>query len=169
MIALRELTEKDIPILNKWRNDKNISDFLVTNYTYINIETDIAWFKKYLNERDNNCRFSIIDAGKDSEDIVGVVYLTEINWINRNACVGIIIGDDQQNKGYGTEAIKLIVNHAFNNLNLHRVYAYILEYNDRSVKIFEKNNFVLDGVLKEAIFKNGKYHNLSVYSLINNL
>ena len=68
--------------------------------------------------------------------------------------------------GYGTETIRLLKKYIFEELNMNRIYLNILEENISSRKLFEKMGFIQEGVQREAVFKNGKYNNLIMYSLL---
>jgi RimJ/RimL family protein N-acetyltransferase len=137
MIYLREITEKDIEVINIWRNDLNLIDLLGANFRYINIETDREWFNNYMRNRLNQVRCSI--CLKENDELVGLVSLTSIDNLNKQAEFHIMIGNDEhQNKGYGKFAIKEMLKHAFNNLNLNRVYLYVLSNNLRAINAYSK-------------------------------
>jgi len=158
MIYLRELTGADVAIINEWRRDKELLSHLVAPFRYINMETEQKWFDDYLTKRDNNLRCAICST--KTNEIVGAVYLLNIDHVSRSAELGILIGKRELlNKGVGFFAMKLMLDHAFLNLNLHRVYAAILEYNERSIHVAETLGFHREGVLRESVYKDGKYHN----------
>lgn len=158
MIYLREVTRVDIGIINEWRNDRELQSHLTAPFRYINIETDENWFDDYLKKRNNNIRCAI--CLNHTKEIVGVVYLLNIDHVSRNADLGIMIGKKgHQDMGIGFAATKLMLDHAFNNLNLHRVYAAILEDNHRSINLGESLGFRKEGNLRESVFKDGKYYN----------
>lgn len=90
---------------------KNYPKIFLGGYRFINYEVDEAWFNRYLQSRSNSVRCAIID---DNDQIVGCVYLLNIDNINLCADVHIMIGDkDNRGKGIGTFALHSIVNHAF--------------------------------------------------------
>lgn len=163
MYRLREIEEKDIEIINTWRNDKDLIDCLVSPFRYINIETDEKWFDGYMKARVGQIRLSILDDKK----LIGLVYLLDIDFVSRNAHLGIMIGDaNYRHKGAGSFAIKEILNHAFNNLNLERVYLQTLEYNKPAINLYEKLGFKKEGIMRQAVFKNGKYVDLYLYAIL---
>jgi diamine N-acetyltransferase len=166
MIYLRELTRADIGIINEWRRDKKVQSSLVSPFRYVNIETDDKWFNDYLaGGRANNVRCAI--CLRKTKEIVGVVYLLNIDYVSRSADVGMMIGKKElQNKGIGVFALKIMLDHAFIDLNLHRVYSAPLEYNDRSIKVAEMLGFRREGTLRESAYKEGKYHNQIVMGLL---
>ena len=165
MIYLREITKSDLPIINKWRNDRNIVDMLGSPFRFINIETDENWFQEYQNHRDRSIRLAICDI--DTNSIIGVVYLTDIDWINRTARYNIMIGETAyQNKGVGKSATDLMLEHAFNDMNLHKLWLRVLENNLKAISLYEKCGFIKEGVNRQHIFKNGMYVNLIAMGIL---
>ena len=81
---------------------------------------------------------------------------------------GILINPDEQNKGYATEAIRLLSNYLFNYLNLHKVYATTSENNSNTIKLLKSLGFHQDGVMRDHHFYNGQYYNQMIFSLISN-
>jgi RimJ/RimL family protein N-acetyltransferase len=163
--TLREISKTDLPIINQWRNDKELIDLLGNNFLYIAGEVDENWFENYINNRHTAVRLAIITPV--NSNFIGMVHLTGIHQINRSAEFSILIGDrDYWAKGAGSQATKAMLDHAFNNLNLNRVYLTVLENNERAIKMYEKVGFKREGVLREAIFKNGKYCNLIQMSIL---
>lgn len=167
MIFLREITKTDIEIINKWRNDQEIVDSLGATFRYVNLETDEIWFENYMKNRTTQIRCAI--CLKENGKIIGVVYLIKIDQISKNAEFAIMIGDkDQQNKGIGTIATKTMLEYAFQHLNLNRVYLTVLEKNSRAIRMYEKVGFTVEGVMREAIYKDGVYQNQLIMSFLKN-
>lgn len=165
MICLRELSKSDILTVNKWRNDTQMIDYLGANFRYINIETDEYWFDNYQKNRNTQVRCAI--CIENSNKFIGLVSLTNIHDINKNAEFHIMIGEScEVNKGYGTIAIKIMLNHGFNNLNLNRIELKVLETNLRAIRSYEKVGFVKEGLLRNVVFKNGEYINMIVMGIL---
>lgn len=161
-LQLRELQRKDLIEINKMRNNKNIIDNLGANFRYINQEVDERWFDNYMNNRSNVVRCSIVN----NEKFAGLVTLSDIDHLNQTACFHIMIREECQNAGIGSFAIKKILCHAFNNLNLNRIELEVLSNNLRAVHVYEKNGFKKEGVRRQAIYKNGKYVDLIIMSIL---
>mgnify|MGYP005775168369 CR=1 FL=1 len=164
MYRLRELEYKDLEEINKWRNDKDIIDQLGAPFRFINFKVDEIWFDNYMKNRSSNVRCSIID---DESKLIGLVSLTGINMLNQSADFHIMIGNkESQGKGAGTFAVKEILNHAFNNLNLHRVELTVLKNNERAMKLYEKSGFKREGTLRQVYYKNGSFVDAYIYSIL---
>lgn len=97
---------------------------------------------------------------------IGTVVLSDIDYKNGTAEIHIKLGNQTRSKGYGTETVSLISSYAFNELRLNCVYAHINTYNEKSKKLFQKCGFKEDGILRDRIFKKGKYHSVYIYSLL---
>lgn len=154
--SLRELTRADLVHITKWRNNPELIQHLCSPFRFIDEEVDTLWFNKYLESRARNIRLAI--CKKNSGEIVGAVYLLDIDWLHKNAEFGILIGDESaQGKGAGEFATRGILQHAFMDLNLHRVNLVALVSNERALRLYRKIGFVDEGISREALFKNGVY------------
>lgn len=163
MIRLRELSRKDLPVINSWRLDRSLNEVMGSPYRFIDMEVEEKWFDNYLNDRNSCIRCTICD----DETIVGIISLTNIDYHNRCCRLHIMIGNvSNRNKGIGTYAIREMVKHAFLNVNMNRVELGILDYNEHSSYVFEKIGFHLEGIKREAVFKNGKYVDMKEYSIL---
>ena len=158
-VFLREICKKDIPAVNRWRNDKRLSEYLCAPFRYSNLEGDKDWFANYMRNRNTNLRCAI--CLKRTKKIIGVVYLTSIDLINRSAEFSIMLGErDYQNKGIGTVVTRMMLEHAFLNLNLNRIFLVVQQDNNAGIRCYEKNGFRKEGVLREALYKKGGYKDL---------
>lgn len=149
-------SEEEIQKFAEWMND-----FQVTDYTGRTSQiTTYASEKEYLEnaEKDTEKRtFNIVNLEDDK--LFGTVGLEHINWVERSAVLGIFIGDDDfRSNGYGTEAIKLLLEYGFKYLNLHSIRLDLLSVNERAHKCYLKCGFKDTGCSREEIFLNGKYY-----------
>jgi UDP-4-amino-4,6-dideoxy-N-acetyl-beta-L-altrosamine N-acetyltransferase len=165
MYKLRELEKKDLETINKWRNDPELISMLGAPFRFINLEVDEKWFAGYMNNRGNTVRCAIVEETND--DILGLVSLVSIDHLNQSAEFHIMIGNkENQGKGMGTFAVNAMLQHAFYNMNLQRVELTVLEDNTRARHLYEKCGFVQEGVKRKAKYKNGKFINMLLYSVL---
>jgi RimJ/RimL family protein N-acetyltransferase len=158
-IFLREIEAADLPTITAWRADRDVVDALVGNFRHVNGDIDRRWYDAYLASRANNVRLAICQ--RESGQCVGVVYLLNIHWINRSGEFGIQIGDRAaRGRGIGESATRLMLQHAFGDLNIHRVYLSVLADNARAIRLYERIGFRHEGVQREAVFKCGRYIDL---------
>lgn len=167
MFKLRELEKRDLPAINRWRNDKEIIDCLGAPYRFINLEVDESWYASYMGNRGNAVRCAITEDSND--EILGLVSLTSIQFLNQSAEFHIMIGDSKnQNRGIGTFAVKEMLHHAFYHMNLHRIELSVLETNQRAIHLYEKCGFVREGIKRKCSYKNGGFVNMYIYSILKN-
>jgi len=96
-----------------------------------------------------------------------MVSLTRIDYVHRHAEFHIVIGERAaQNRGLGTAATRAIVRHGFRDLNLHRIYALILQTNLSSIRTCEKAGFRHEGTVREGAYKNGRYQDVVLMGLL---
>lgn len=90
----------------------------------------------------------------EDDKVIGFVELAGFDWSARNAWVAIGIGErEYRGKGYGTEAMQLMLRYAFEALNLHRINLTVFSYNQRAIRSYEKSGFHYEGTQREVIFK----------------
>jgi RimJ/RimL family protein N-acetyltransferase len=164
VIALRELTRDDIPQINEWRRDRDLLNGLAAPFRHIGPEIDQAWYDRYMTQRDREVRCAICEP---DGQMIGVVSLTAIDPVNRQAELHIMIGKSTaRGRGAGTHATRAMLQHAFRDLNLHRVYLSVLESNAAARHMYDKIGFRVEGTLRDAAFKNGSYSNLIVMGIL---
>ncbi|MCR5309397.1 MAG: GNAT family N-acetyltransferase [Bacilli bacterium] len=165
MYILREIERNDIKIINEWRRDKTLQSFLGGGFRFINEDVDIEWYERYLRVRNNNIRCAIVD--KDKNELVGVCYLLDINFVNRSAEIHIMIGDkNNRGRGAGTFAMVEMLKHGFFDLNLERIELEVLESNEKAYDLYKKLGFKKEGTKRHAVFKNGEFFNVFFMSLL---
>ncbi|GJF27513.1 acetyltransferase [Kitasatospora sp. NE20-6] len=101
------------------------------------------------NEQDDRLDLALVDRAADR--CVGEVVLNEWDGPNRSCNLRILIGPGGRDRGLGTEAVRLVLGHAFGHLALHRVSLHVYAFNPRARRVYEKAGFVAEGVLREAL------------------
>ena len=122
------------------------------------------WIEKHY-EREDTFAFSIRTLEKD--ELIGMIGLDSIRWTHRDAFVGIGLGERAfWGKGYGTDAMKIILRYAFTELNLRRVTLDVFEYNSRGVRSYEKAGFIIEGRERQVILREGRRWDLIFMGLL---
>lgn len=156
-VYLSPSSMEDAEVYIRWMNDFNVTDYTGRSHVVQNWESEKAWLEKELNQ---NTYFMAI-VSRETEEVIGNISLNNTDLINRTATLGIMIGEaENRSKGYGTEAIKLLLDFAFNYLNLNSVYLTYLDCNERARKCYEKVGFKEIGKRRNCRFLNGKYHDI---------
>lgn len=166
MYKLREIKKEDLEKINNWRNDNELINYLGAPFRYINLEVDCRWYDNYMQNRDKNLRCTIIETS-DENNILGLVSLTNIDFINRSAEFHIMVGDkNNRGKGIGYFSTTEILKHAFSNMNLNRIELGVIESNYRAIKLYKKIGFKHEGIKRESTYKNGKFVNMIIMSIL---
>ncbi len=163
----RELKQEDLQgNWYNWFNDGEVTLYQNKKYFPNSIEKQTEYYN-YLLKSNQDVVFAII-SDDDKNIHIGNVGLHKIDWIHRSAELGIVIGEkDYQGKKIGKNAWQLITNYGFQTLNLHRIYALIMENNLSSIKCAEGAGFSKEGFIKDYFFKEGLYNNVFYYNAIN--
>ncbi|MGI6664955.1 MAG: GNAT family N-acetyltransferase [Christensenellaceae bacterium] len=154
-IRLRKMTAEDIPLYHAWRTDMEV--MRTTNH-YLDMY-DAEETRQFVEQVILNApaakNYMIID--KKEEKAIGITSLIQIDDKNRNAEGIIDIGEkDFWGKGYGKEALSLLLDYAFYEMNLHRVSLNVYAMNKRALALYEKLGFQNEGCAREALFREGR-------------
>jgi RimJ/RimL family protein N-acetyltransferase len=97
---------------------------------------------------------------------IGLARLDDIDYTNRNICVGLDIIKEFRGKGHGNAGFKLLLDYCFKELNMHRAWLFVLDTNARAVSLYTKLGFVQEGEQRERLYRDGVYHNYIMMSLL---
>ena len=138
----------------EWFNDFKTTDYIGMSSKIMTLEKE----KEYIaNHMDDEASLNIVTLDKDK--LIGTVGLEHIDHVNMTATLGIFIGDEKEReKGYGTEAIKLILDYGFNYLNLNNIKLDVVEFNERAIACYKKCGFKEYGRRRKCEFIDGKYY-----------
>ena len=138
----------------EWLNDFETTDYIGKSSKLITLDDEIKYFT---NPKEDEYVFFIVRVEDDK--LIGTVGLHNVNYTNRCATLGIFIGDKSgRNKGYGTEAIRLILEYGFKYLNLNNIKLDVLEFNERAQACYKKCGFKEYGRRRKSEFLYGKYY-----------
>lgn len=155
-LYLRPLEESDINqrYLN-WINNSKVARFLEVNLFPIT-KIELMAFYKQQKKSKIDIIFAIVAKNKDMH--IGNIKLGNINYVHRYADLGIMIGErDFWDRGYGQEAINLLLNYAFNRLNLNKVILGVYGNHRAAIKCYRKIGFKVEGKIRKLLYFEGKY------------
>ena len=153
-IYLSPMNTEDYEKFTEWMNDFDTTDYLGRSCFNTTLEGEKEYLEKHAK---GEMQFMIVRLEDDIA--IGTISLDNICNINRRATLGIFIGDKSgRNKGYGTEAIRLMLDYGFNYLNLNNIKLDVLEFNKRALACYKKCGFKEYGRRRKANFLNGKYY-----------
>ncbi|WP_454053291.1 GNAT family N-acetyltransferase [Clostridium sp. Marseille-Q7071] len=164
-IKLSALKKEDVDKITMWYEDV---DFL-RNYdggiAYPETKESMEkWYEETINSKENFC-FSIRIL--EEKNMIGFLVLSSIMWNNGSFWISICIGNEEnRKKGYGSEALKLLIDYSFRELNLHRLQLTVFSYNTSAIKTYEKLGFKKEGVYREAIYRDNNRYDMYLYGLL---
>ncbi len=167
LVKLCAIEEKDLNQILEWRNNAKFR-LNFREYKELSYYQEYEWFKE-INSKKCNDEYNFSLRLVDSDEIIGVVGLNYINWINRNCQLSLYIGKDDiyiDDFGWAEEALKMIEKYAFETLNLHKIFTEIFEFDVKKKSLLENNHFKQEAELKDHIFKSGKYYDSFILSKV---
>jgi [ribosomal protein S5]-alanine N-acetyltransferase len=165
-IILRPLRIEDLEKTHQWRNNLELIKLVQGVRFPKTMEMDKEWFNNALNDKSNRNIYFGIDEIKTSE-LIGIVHLSNIDYISNNAVWGFMIGEKiHRGKGIGVEFSNLTLNYSFKQLNLNKIISYIVEDNSASLNLFNKLGFSKEGTLRKHFFIDGDYKDVVIMSLL---
>ena len=158
-LYLREVRPSDVnDAYYRWMNNPETTQYLESRFFPNSTESLQEYVKNFLSNKDSIFLAIVL---KENHKHIGNIKMGPINWFHRLADIGVMLGEkDYWGRGYASEAISLVAEHAFKNLNLHKLTAGCYEPNQGSLKAFQKAGFEIEGKRKKHVFSNGEYVNL---------
>ena len=164
-VYLRAPEREDLPTFVRWFNDAPVTHHLAM-FAPLSMAAEQAWFERMLAAQGTTDYHFVICLRADNRPI-GTAGLHAIDARNGSAEFGIAIGEkEEQNRGYGTDALRVICDFGFGDLRLERIGLDVYAGNDRARRAYEKAGFVHEGTKRHAHFARGRYTDVHVMSLL---
>jgi diamine N-acetyltransferase len=165
-IRLRAVTRDDLPKFAEWLNDPEVIAGLMVRIPF-SLEDEQQWFEGLSKLPQAERPLAIEIPEGESWRMIGNTSFHDIQSVERMAEFGIMIGDKSVwSQGYGSETTWLMLQHGFETLNLNRIYLRVYESNPRAVRAYEKVGYVHEGRMRQAIYKDGKYADVLLMSVL---
>ncbi|MEN8121646.1 MAG: GNAT family protein [Bacteroidota bacterium] len=162
---LRALELDDYIKINKWHQEYKIYSRVTGNKYFIAKARDKEWVKSVV-LHDSNKKYWAICL-KENDEMIGYFSVIDIDWRNRKANIGgITIGQEYQNLRMGHDALDQVLKYVFNELGLNKLYTTYLENHIVTGRGIKKFGFKEEVLLREEVYKLGKYHNVIIASLL---
>jgi RimJ/RimL family protein N-acetyltransferase len=165
-LKFRALRLEDLKYLNEWRNDLD-NKIIAQGYRLpVTQLQDEDWLRKKMSNTHGDELFFIVEEIEDGIPM-GLIQITNIDYISGTALWGFIIGDKtKRRKGYSVEASLLLFDYAFNILNIRKLTGYTLAFNKATFKMLQKiGNVHEEGCLKKQYYFNGDYYDVIITSV----
>jgi RimJ/RimL family protein N-acetyltransferase len=162
-VRLGPLTDSDLDVIAQWYADGEWIRMLSAFDVPTTRERLEQWLDRYRNH-EKSFLFGI--RTKDDNRLIGMVTLEDILWNHGTGWLSISIGPEHRSNGYGEEALRLILDFAFDECNLHRVQLTVFSYNRPAVGLYEKLGFQREGCYREFLHRDGRRHDMWLYGLL---
>ena len=159
---LRELKNKDASMMAEALNDASVNRYMNIGEKATSVETCIDFINNS-NKDEHNKHCAIAN---ENDSWVGTISLKNIDLKVGQAEYAIITATCVHGKGYAYQATMELLNYAFNELKLNRVYLNVVDQNERANKFYNKCGFSLEGTFRNSILVKGQVYNLNWYSLL---
>ncbi|MBS4174101.1 GNAT family protein [Bacillus sp. FJAT-49736] len=161
-VKLTAVREEDAEVMIYWMEDAEYLRNVDTEYAYPKTKEQLVTDEKI---SANEVYFRIRTISDDT--LIGFVSIHSMEWNNRTGILAVGIGDSKfRNKGYGTESIKLILQYAFNELNLDRIGLEVIEYNKGGIKAYQKVGFQPEGRKRSMVYRDGKRYDVIMMGIL---
>ncbi len=162
-LHLRKMKVSDSSSLFKIWSDPDVTKFMnVSCFTDENQAKEMINLLDDLSRDSKAIRYSIIK--KESNEIIGSCGYNSFDFENEKAEIGYDIAKSFWGRGYASEAICSLLDHAFSSLKLNRIEAKVDPENVNSIKLLQKLNFTFEGTLRQYERVEGKFNDLNIYS-----
>ena len=160
-ISLSSIRSEDSETLFRWINNPEVVRFNAP-YRPIHWTNHNEWVRSLA-----SVNSKVVFAIRASDRLVGVLQLIDVDPIHRSAELTIRLGSEaDRGRGYGTEALKLAVDYAWRDLNLHRVWLRVFQNNGRAIQAYKNAGFQEEGLMREAAYIDGSYVGMIVMGVL---
>lgn len=160
IVTLEDIEIHEANKISKWKSDPKLSKIIMSLFKKTSVNEAKRWIKE-CNKDKNQILKGIYCKNGETSEFVGITRLMFINYSDLTAEFGIYIGEhENHNIGVGKKVVKLTLDVGFNILKLNKIYLKVLENNNKAVNSFLKNNFKIEGCLKEHYISNGIFENV---------
>lgn len=164
-IRLREYMREDMPCALAYLNDPEVKRFLKPRIPFpITMEEQMKWYECNSSSKD---KYSFAIEAIEDGRYIGGCGINETDWKNSSVVIGIFIGDKKLwGKGYGYDAVKVLIEFIFLQMNINKIKLSVYAFNERAIKCYEKCGFKREGTLRQEIFRDGKYHDEHIMAIL---
>ncbi len=156
-IKLVPLEERHLDDIMKRWNDPKLRKFL-GGFIPHSREAELQWIQSTIEDMKRRKSFVFAIERISDDSFIGTIALHDIDWLSKNCTLGIAIHSEANwDKGYGSEAISLLVHFGWNHLNLNRIELSVHDFNERAKHVYEKLGFVKFGTAHQKFYIDGKY------------
>ncbi|MGD8487090.1 MAG: GNAT family protein [Chloroflexota bacterium] len=164
-LYLRPAERDDVPTFVEWLSDAEVGEGLANRAPW-SLVAEERWFDELQRVQGKSVWHFVICLREGGRPI-GFAALESIDHANGSTELGLGIGEHSEwDRGYGTEAVGVLLDFAFGELRLHRVFLHVFDFNERAIHVYEQAGFRLEGTKREAFYRHGRYHGVHVMGIL---
>ncbi|MCF8360345.1 MAG: GNAT family N-acetyltransferase [Prolixibacteraceae bacterium] len=156
-IRIRALEPEDYKITINWRKEDALWDNFIGAQRYVSSDTEKRWIENAIIEHEKGIRYRFAIILKDTNILVGLFTISNLDFVNKNCETSIIIDSKYRNSNIFFSAHDLVLNYAFHQLNMKRINARVIANNKASLIACQMYGFKKEGISRKAVYKNGNY------------
>lgn len=160
-LTIRTVEDSDLEQMRALRNDP-LTWTMLSDVGFIDAEAQRLWFQQIRLTHDR--QYYVIC--NDGFDFIGIVRTDQLDHVNRSMRIGADIVKDLRGRGYGTKTYGLLKKYCFDYLNMHRIWLAVLDNNEIAINLYKQQGFRVEGRYREAIFRDGSYHDYIIMSIL---
>lgn len=165
VVSLRAPEPNDRDLLNRWSNDPEIWRYLTGWHFPYSTQSTAEWIAS---RRDNDPHDRVFCIDAPNVGLIGTSSLHEIDWKNRRALHGMMIGQEKdRGKGYAVDAQMALLRYCFDELGLQRLHSEVIDFNERSLRFYQKCGWTIDGRQPDFYFRGGQWHGRVLIGITN--
>lgn len=152
-VRLREYRREDLLLRLEYINDAELISNITPEIPYpITLNEEEKWFQS-INALKDTYRFAIETNSENR--FIGDCSITDVDWKNSVASIGMFIGaKEYRGKGYGADAINILIDFIFKQMNLNKIRLIVYSFNKTAIDFYKKHGFKVEGIMREEIFRN---------------
>lgn len=167
LVRLAEISREHLPTYKRWFRDYEVQRYLGRLAMPVTDEFENDWYEDISRRTGKGDVYSFSIRTLDDDTLIGNCSLFDVNHKDRRAELGIVIGEkDYWGRGYGSDAMRVLLRVGFDELNLHRVELLVYDFNVRGVRAYEKLGFVEEGRRRDVVWREGEYHDMILMSIL---
>lgn len=163
LVQLTSLRDSDSLVLYSWLVDRTYRLFS-SSFDFVSPEQHAEWFNRVRTAKDGVALG--VRAVEGSDELLGFVQLISIHPVHRHGELRIRLSPHHVGKGYGTQAVRMLCQHGFEDLNMERIFLYVFSDNLRALASYQKVGFQVEGVLRRHSFVGGVFRDVTVMGLL---
>ncbi len=164
-IRLRAYRQSDLELARAFLNDPEVGQYMRPGIFFpLREDDELKWYQSL--DANSEKLYSFAIELQASGEYIGGCGVVDISAKNRVGSVGLFLGPAYLGRGLGSDTLRVLVDFCFGEINLNKVKLMVYSFNPRAIRCYEKLGFRREGVLREEIFRHGRYHDLHVMGLL---